>query len=75
MVIRFPSFLQLLLSEFFRTASRTNLIPPRIDANLPEQFPQASLNFVAISIIRVQQIGLQKEACCLPPQSAKNDLD
>jgi len=33
MVIRFPSFLQLLLSEFFRTASRTNLIPPLMNTN------------------------------------------
>src|SRR6266487_6903663 len=40
---------------------------------IAEWLSLAASNFVAIRVIRVQQIALQRKACCLLRQSAKND--
>src|SRR6266516_6681556 len=40
---------------------------------IAEWLSLAASNFVAIRVIRVQQIALQRKACCLLLQSARND--
>src|SRR6266516_5005515 len=41
---------------------------------IAEWLSLAASNFVAIRAIRVQQIALQRKACCLLRQSAKTDV-